>query len=239
MRYEIFVTVWEKYFVRKFVEFALASQLTPGNLPALSLVANVTYRIYTDRVSENYFKPEIKALESLVNVELIYFDDLPYRNTTLGEALKGFDKNVIKHKVQRETSRHHMKLASNIAKTAIMFLDSDFVFSDGSFSRIHEQRMKGKKAFAGMFVRLAEEEAMPILSKHFPKPLSARQLVQIGMTNMHPIPCSMFVDSDEPSIYPTQINWNVIDKGFITNCFFPHPLMFEMHQGSFAGGKIS
>ena len=230
MRYEIFVTVWEKYFVRKFVEIALASQLTPGNLPALSLAANVTYRIYTDRASDKYFKPEVGVLENLVNVEFIYFEELPYLNSTLKDAIKSFNKNVIKHKIQRETSRHHMKLASNFSKTAIMFLDSDFVFSDGSFAHIHEQRIKGKKAYAGMFVRLAEEEAMPILSKHLPEPLSPRQLVQIAITTMHPLPHSMFIDSNEPSIYPTQINWNVINKGFVTHCFFPHPLMFEMHQ---------
>ena len=52
----------------------------------------------------------------------MYFEDLPYRNITLADAIKNFDKNIIKHKIQRETSRHHMNLARKFGKTAIMLL---------------------------------------------------------------------------------------------------------------------
>ena len=227
MRYEIFVTVWGKRFVRKFVEFALASQLAPGNIPALSAVADVTYRIYTDRASENYFQPEITKLKKLAIVEFVFYEDLAYRSVTLMDAINNSDPTIIKHNVQRETARHHMNLAKESSETAIMLLDSDFIFSDGSFAHIHEQRVNGKKAYAGMFVRLIEEKAIPILRSLLPKPLSARELVQIGMDNMHPLPRSMFIDAKKPSMYPTQINWNVNDNGFVANCFFPHPLMFE------------
>ena len=227
MRYEIFVTVWGKRFVRKFVEFALASQLAPGNIPALSAAADVTYRIYTDRASENYFQPEITKLKKLAIVEFVFYEDLAYRNVTLLDAINNSDPTIIKHNVQRETARHHMNLAKESSKTAIMLLDSDFVFSDGSFAHIHEQRVKGKKAYAGMFVRLIEEKAIPILRSLLPKPLSARELVRIGMDNMHPLSRSMFIDAKKPSMYPAQINWTVNDNGFVANCFFPHPLMFE------------
>ena len=111
MRYEIFVTVWGKRFVRKFVEFALASQLAPGNIPALSAAADVTYRIYTDRASENYFQPEITKLKKLAIVEFVFYEDLAYRNVTLLDAINNSDPTIIKHNVQRETARHHMNLA--------------------------------------------------------------------------------------------------------------------------------
>lgn len=227
MRYEIFVTVWGKHYVRKFVDFALASQLAPGNIPALSGAASVTYRIYTDRESVQYFQPEIKVLNAFVALEFIFFEDLAYKKSTLADAIPKFDKKIVKHMVQREASRHHMNLSKAKSNTAIMLLDSDFIFSDSSFSHIHKQRMLGKKAYAGMFVRLSEESAIPVLKKYLPKPLTARKLVRIGMNNMHPFPRSMFIDTKEPSIYPTQINWKVEDKGFVANCFFPHPLMFE------------
>ena len=220
LRYEIYVTVWGKDYVRKFVEFALASQLAPRNIPALSSVATVTYRIYTDRASLRYFQPEIKKLEGLAIVEFILFEDLAYKKISLADAIKRFDQSIVKHMVQRETSRHHINLVKGTNDTAIMLLDSDFIFSDGSFAHIHKQRIMGRKAYAAMFLRLTEESAIPILKKCLPNPLPARQLVR-------PLPRSMFIDAKEPSIYPTQINWKVGDKGFVTNCFFPHPLMFE------------
>ena len=228
MRYDIFVTVWGERFVKKFIEFALRSQLAPGNLPALSAIADVTYRIYTDRASGQYFYPEIANLENLVCVEFVYFEDIPYGSGTLADAISLSAGSILKHNVQRETSRHHMNLGLGSDKTAIMLMDSDFIFSDGSFTHMHEQRLAGKKAYAGMFLRLHEENAAPVLRDYLPNRLVARELVQIGMDHMHPRHRSFFIDAQEPSSYPTQINWKVNDKGFITHCFFPHPLMFEL-----------
>ena len=74
LRYEIFVTVWGKHYGRMFVDFAFASQLAPGNIPALSGAASVTYRIYTDRESVQYFQPEIKVLNAFVALEFIFFE---------------------------------------------------------------------------------------------------------------------------------------------------------------------
>ena len=81
-------------------------------------------------------------------------------------------------------------------------LDSDFIFSDGSFAHIHEQRIAGKKAYAAMHLRLVEDDAAPILKEHLPKPLTPRQLVRIGMDNMHNIQRSMFFDAETPSSIP-------------------------------------
>ena len=44
MRYDVFVTVWGKDFVEKFVEFSLGSQLAAGNLPALAEQASQRFR---------------------------------------------------------------------------------------------------------------------------------------------------------------------------------------------------
>ena len=228
MRYDIFVTVWGRRFVKKFIEFALSSQLAPGNLPALSAAADVTYRIYTDRASGEHFYPAIATLRNVVRVEFVFYEDITYGSGTLADAIARSDPSMVKHNVQRETSRHHMNLAVGSTNTAIMLLDSDFIFSDGSFTHMHEQRLDGKKAYAGMFLRLLEDHAAPILRNILPNPLIARQLVQIGMDHMHPRHRTLFVDSKEPSNYPSQINWNVKDKGFVTHCLFPHPLMFEL-----------
>ncbi len=228
MRYDIFVTVWGERFVQKFLDFALASQLTPGNLPGLSKEADILYRIYTDRSSEPFFWPGLDRLSPHCDIELIFYEDIPYRHGTLAEAMVYSDLKSVKHHVQQVTSQHHMALAADQAETAVMLMDSDFIFSDGSLLHMHEQRCAGKKAYAGMFLRLLEEEAAPKLLQRLPKPLAGRDLVTLARDHMHPRFKSMFADAEEPSSYPTQINWSVGRKGFVTHCFIPHPLMVNV-----------
>lgn len=230
MRYEIFVTLWGERFVKKFLDFALASQLTPGNLPGLSNEADILYRIYTDRASEPFFWPGLERLSECCDVELIFYEDIPFRHGTLSEAMMHSDPKSVKHHVQQVTSQHHMALAADQVETTVMLMDSDFIFSDGSFLHLHEQRCAGKKAYAAMFLRLLEEEASPQLLQHLPEPLSGRDLVTIALDHMHPRFRSMFAAAKEPSSYPTQINWPVGRKGFVTHCFFPHPLMVNVTQ---------
>ena len=228
MRYEIFVTLWGEKFVKKFLDFALSSQLTPGNLPGLSKEAYILYRIYTDRASEPFFWPGLERLSPHCDIEFIFYEDIRFKHGTLAEAMKHSVSKSVKHHAQQVTSQHHMALAADKAETAVVLMDSDFIFSDGSLLHLHEQRLAGKQAYAGMFLRLLEEEAGPKLLQRLPEPLSGRELVTLARDHMHPRFRSMFADAKEPSSYPTQINWHVGRKGFVTHCFFPHPLMVNV-----------
>ena len=91
MRYEFFVTVWGEPFVRKFLDYSIASQLSAGNLPALSADAEITFHIFTDRPSEPYFYPGIKALEADVELQWHYFEDIKFRHGTLDDAVRQSD----------------------------------------------------------------------------------------------------------------------------------------------------
>lgn len=238
MRYDIFVAVWGEHYVDKFLDFSLASQLTPGNLPALYADAEIVYRIYTDRSSRPFFNRSLPALQSLAEVEFIYYEDMPYGGATLAEAMANSDPSVVKHNVQKAAAQHHVALAAAEGETAAMLLDSDFIFADGALGFIHQQRQAGKKAVTGMFLRLSEEGAGPALRRLLPGPLDARALVQLGLEHMHPIQRAMFAGRDHFAAYPSQINWAVggdeATFGFVTHCFFPHPLMFELGGGAFS-----
>ena len=132
MRYEIFVTLWGEKFVKKFLDFALSSQLTPGNLPGLSKEAYILYRIYTDRASEPFFWPGLERLSPHCDIEFIFYEDIHFKHGTLAEAMKHSVSKSVKHHAQQVTSQHHMALAADKAETAVVLMDSDFIFSDGS-----------------------------------------------------------------------------------------------------------
>ena len=230
MRYEFFVTVWGEPFVRKFLDYSIAGQLSVGNLPALSADAEITFHIFTDRLSEPYFYPGIKAFEADVELQWHYFEDIEFRHGTLDDAVRQSDPTVVKHNVQRITSQQVLASAAQIGAAAVL-LDSDFIFADGAFARMHALRKSGKKGLAAMFLRLEEDSAGPRLRENTSGAargwdgLSARKLVRIGLDRPHHVTSAFFVDAAKFTGYPTQLNWRVSDRGFVTHCFFPHPIM--------------
>ena len=82
LAYDFFVLVWGEPFVQNFVETTLPAQLSPGNLPALSRAADVTYHIYTDRASEAALTAGAQDARDHARLEFHFFDEL---STTDGE----------------------------------------------------------------------------------------------------------------------------------------------------------
>ena len=228
MRYQIFVTVWGREYVYKFLRYSLSSQLLPRNIRELSQYSEIVYRIYTDKASHSFFYPEILKLEKFAKIEFVFYEELTFKGANLLEVIKNSDPTIVKHNVQRLTSKHHMDIASSLKDTAVILLDSDFIFSDGSFLHLHEVRKSGKKGYAAMFLRLHQEKAVDPLNLKLPDFLSSRDLVKIALECMHPITQSMLIGTKRPTAYPSQINWSMGGKGIIGTTPFPHPLMIVM-----------
>ena len=228
LRYQIFVTVWGREHVYKFLRYSLTSQLLPRNIRELSQYSEIVYRIYTDKDSHSFFYPEILKLEKFAKIEFVFYEELTFKGANLLEVIKNSDPTIVKHNVQRLTSKHHMDIASSLKDTAVILLDSDFIFSDGSFLHLHEVRKSGKKGYAAMFLRLHQEKAVGELDLKLPDFLSSRDLVKISLECMHPITQSMAVGAKRPTAYPSQINWSVGGEGIIGTTPFPHPLMIVM-----------
>ncbi|MBT4937678.1 MAG: hypothetical protein HON14_00990, partial [Rhodospirillaceae bacterium] len=144
MRYDVFVTVWGQDFVTKYLEFSLASQLMPGNLPALAAEADIHYHIDTDRASRDYFGSSIKKLAEFAEVHFHNYDEIAYGGGNLQQAIENSDPSTVKHNVQRITAQHMLSALEKGA--AAILLDSDFIIADGSLARLHDLRLAGKRA---------------------------------------------------------------------------------------------
>lgn len=229
MRYHFFVTVWDRVYVEKFIEFSVASQLWEGNLPALSSAADLLYTVYTDRASEPLFEQARASLGRHVELRLRFFEDMPLGGDTLAQVMERSDPAILKHNVQRTCAWELLEEAAKDDDAAVILLDSDFILSAGALSRLHELRLSGKQAVAAMFLRLEEESAVPLLRQACADGggagLAGAELVAIGLRAMHPLAHRFFVDEDAFAPYPSQLNWRVGEDGFVTHCFFPHPLM--------------
>lgn len=239
MRVDVYVTVWGAAYVDKYLTYSLASQLTPGNIPALARDGiEFVYHIYTDRASEAHFHPGIDALARHADVQFHFYEDIPYKGVNLAEAMRNSLPETVKHNIQRLTSLRFLAEAGEAKSDAAVLLDSDFVFSEGSWPAMIEARRAGAEAFCAMFLRLDENVAAPRLKDRIGAGLSGREIVKIGLAAMHPIAAAMFADADPFTAYPSQLNWPVNagvgadgQAGFVTHCYFPHPLMTKPRAG--------
>ena len=244
MRYDVFVTVWGQDFVNKFAELSLASQLAPGNLPALAAEAEVHYHIYTDRDSRKFFEPHLTALSEYVEPHFYFYDEIPYGGGTLDQAIENSDPSTNKHNVQRITVQH---MLARLEDTAAVLLDSDFIIADGSLARMHALRKQGKRAVMTLFMRLNEVTARPILRDDLAAHLAPRDLVRLSLDHMHPIFAAYFIGEDRPTGYPSQLNWRVSSSanepesskaaGVVSQCLFPHPLMIIPDRSASESGS--
>ena len=232
MRYDIFVTLWGKKFVDKYLTFSLASQMAPGNLPALAEVADIHYHIYTYRESEAHFHPGISALLDLAKVHFHCYQDIAYRDGYLSDYITHSDPETIKHNIQGVTAQHMLGRMAEETDAAAILLDSDFIVSDGTFAHLHELRCKGKRAVSTMLLRLTDEGAGPILKNDLESHLDSRRLVELVMKHMHPAARSFFIDAEEFTTYPHQLFWRAEDHGLVAHCLFPHPLMVMPDKGA-------
>ncbi len=234
MRYDVFVTVWGHDFVEKFVEFSLGSQLASGNLPALAGQADIHYHIYTDRESREYFEPALAELGKYTEPHFYFYDEIPFGGGSLDQAIANSEPSTIKHNVQRITAQH---MLSHMEDSAAVLLDSDFIIADGSLARMHELRLDGKRGISTLLMRLDQDGAAPILRQNLTDHLSPRALVRLCLDHMHPIFAAYFVDAEQPTSYPSQLNWRVGDSGVVAHCLFPHPLMVMPDKSGGAGAS--
>ncbi len=235
MRVDVYVTVWGAAYVDKYLTYSLASQMTPGNIPALVRDGiELVYHIYTERASEAHFHPGIDGLARHADVRFHYYEDIPYKGVSLAEAMANSPPETVKHNVQRLTSLRFLADAGEAKSDAAILLDSDFVFSEGSWPAMIAARRAGAEAFCAMFLRLDENAAAPRLKDRIGAGLSGREIVAIGLEALHPIAAGMFVDADPFTSYPSQLNWRAGpdgQAGFVTHCYFPHPMLTKPRAG--------
>jgi hypothetical protein len=235
LRVDVYVTVWGAAYVDKYLTYSLASQLTPGNIPALARDGiELVYHIYTDRASEAHFHPGISALARHADVRFHFYEDIPYKGVSLADAIANSPPDTVKHNVQRLTSLRFLTETGEAKSDAAILLDSDFIFSESSWPAMIEAHRAGAEAFCAMFLRLEERRGAPRLTDRIRTGLSGRDLVAIGLEALHPIAQAMFVDADPFTSYPSQLNWHVGAAGragFVTHCYFPHPMLIRPRGG--------
>jgi cytochrome c551/c552 len=149
----VVVYAWGKSYVDRLLNYALASLLAPGNLPALAASFDTTVMVVTEEQLFSYVDshPVIERAKSICAVRLVSLDDLigePWQyGISLAYALfRGF-----------------CDLGAAMTETYMLFLNADFVLADGSYQRLIPYMLRGDSVLLSPSYCVVEEEVEPLL----------------------------------------------------------------------------
>jgi hypothetical protein len=174
------VTFWGEEYRRYFLDFCLASLLSPGNLPAISDKSSARLFIATNDKDWDALQsePNFLAAKTFIQIEHVPFEVGAYSSA---------------HEKMLGMSRAHKLLAAKMFKQQAkgIFLYPDMVAADNYISQLQDLQHQGFKVVLFMNVRFANDGLLKELRQNdlvrpgVPLALSPRQLVRLTLRHMH------------------------------------------------------
>lgn len=230
MKYHAFVLVWGAPFAAAHLQMALPFLMMQGNLPALAADADVAFHIYTDAETLPMLEAGSAGLDAFCRRRIHVLEEIQVRGASPLAHARGIEFPEFKYALQRECVRHLYETVKQDGEAAVIFLDSNFILSDGSLAALHQRRRQGYEAAAVSVLRLSEPKAKPLLLGRLRQEtqVGPRELVAIGLEAPHHFTDAFRVDAENFTPYPSQLIWPVGDDGLLTRAFLPHPLMVPL-----------
>lgn len=211
--FNFFLTVWGDHHTDLCIKLCLPSLMSSNNLQAISPQKQHTLWIYTTEKSvEKIIKASVyHSVSAIINIEFIL----------ISEADIGCPTIVI--------NTCYRDLVNKVdTNSRIIWLAPDIVWADGTFSNLYRIAESGKKIVICPYFRAKEASfTNSLLDYTFTDTIkiNPRNLVRLGLENIHPISQSLFWDSPNFNSWPCQIFWKVSPLGIIAKYFHAFPLM--------------
>jgi hypothetical protein len=220
MRFHCITPVWGDNHVGLFCSVVMPCLLSPGNLPDFCSRHEAIFKIYTPEEDAARIRNSgaFQELSKIMAMEFIPLEQFG------GEF--HFETFINCHS--------HSLTKAHEADAAIMFLQPDTIYSDGTFKTIADKFKNGFKMILTPGIRTVKETLVPELLRDFLSEdktaliLPARAMVRTMMRNLHAITKAMFWTPRLIGSWPIQIYWSVGDEGFLARCFYWHPLMIDV-----------
>ncbi|MBT5108757.1 MAG: hypothetical protein HOM25_08745 [Rhodospirillaceae bacterium] len=222
----VLVSVWDAPYIDKFVDTALATQLSPGNIPALSAKANLIYHFYTNAESAPYLMQRTTALASHAEIVMHTFEDTVFEGETIAQHLSPYSGATFKNFLNQVSVFHLLdQIAANDPPEVLFVGDSDLLYSDGAFPIMFDALQRGKKAVVSPTVRLSLEQSQDALASALARGhgVDARTLGAMIAAFPHAAAQISYMQDGVGPAYPSQMSWPV-GNGLLCRTFFPHPV---------------
>jgi hypothetical protein len=178
----LIIPVWGEVYVSKVVTITLPAVLAPGNLPALREAFEVELVIVTEtRLFESIRNSQsFRAAATICSARLVSLDDL-LRN------IRGDYGMVLTYALFRGFA----DLGSRATETYLLFLNADFIISDGSLRHLGGLMRDGKRVIHAPSFRVVLEDVWPQLltlvdTATGALPMPSRDMVKLALAHKHP-----------------------------------------------------
>jgi hypothetical protein len=208
--------VWGQHHLNLFLETALPSLLSPGNLPSLSNRQASRFCLYTRPEDEALLRnaPSVRYLTQLMPVEIQLIE---------GQTTDPYYTMSMCH-------MRTMRMADD-ADMPTVFLGADAVASDGSVARLEQLASSGVSVVYISGVRTKKDEIQRCLARHRSSDgiaitIDPRTLVRYMLDHLHESSKLHFWrEYPDCGLVPANLYWRVSSEGLLLRCFHLHPLM--------------
>jgi hypothetical protein len=178
----LIIPVWGKPYVSDVLMLTLPAILASGNLPALLEMFDVELFIVTE---SRLFEPvrasqAFKVAAKICRIYLVSLDDLLLE-------FGGDYGTVLTHALFRGFA----DLGARMTETYLLFLNADFIVSDGSLRHVGQLMLQGKRLIHAPSFRVVLEDVWPELERRVDLnactlSLSSREMAKLALAHKHP-----------------------------------------------------
>ncbi len=216
----VFTTVfWGDWHRDMFLEVNLPTMLAAGNLPAFTGDVACEYLIYTTSDDAQIVEQNgaFARLRSFMPVKI-----------------KVFAPSKTRHPIDLHRDIWHT--ATNHAQSRrafILFMPPDVVWADGSFARLRDALIAGKRAIFMAYPRVVSETIVPaMLGRHRhgtdqAMSISPCDMMGLAITHVHPLMATYDRSASHFPIHPEMVLWPIKDDGFLLRLLARELFCFE------------
>ncbi|MDO8289812.1 MAG: hypothetical protein Q7T44_11390 [Parvibaculum sp.] len=206
----LLIAVWGSKYFDYLTEFSLPSWLAPDNLPALARLVDLEIDFLTSDADARNFSAttHFANLQAICPVNFVSIDDLIGRDMYTITLTGAFGRGMIRH-------------GEGMTDIAFIFMNADFVLSNGSLAHVGSLILSGEEAVMAPSYRSTEEAVAPQLTEWFNSHdetlnISSRDLVRFALRAPHPTTIAKSVtQSGFVTRRPNQLYWPVDDNTVI------------------------
>jgi hypothetical protein len=220
MAYSVIVPVWGAAHVSRFLDWVLPTWLSPGNLPALAAGNETELILLAPRADLDRIMADdaVSRLRDICRFSPIEIDDLVPGGIATVTLTLAFTRGA--------------RAAIAQGNRRLVFLNADFVLSDGSIASIARRFDAGQKLLLCASIRVKEELVFSDLLAHRQPnrtiAIEAREAVRLALEAIHPTALACRVD--QPllhSSHPNQFFWRIDSESLLLRAFLLFPLAVE------------
>ena len=178
----LIIPAWGELYISKVLSLTLPAILAPGNLPALREMFDVEIVIVTESRLFEFIRASkaFQAAEKICKMLLASLDDL------LADQVS--DYGVV---LTYALFRGFVDLGPRMTETYLLFLNADFIVSNGSLRHLGQLILQGKRRIHAPSFRVILEEVRPKLQVRVDSDTSilslpAREMAKLALAHKHP-----------------------------------------------------